>query len=621
MVERNVTKKVLSTFVSMALVLGCAPAQALAEAFEADGAEDAVLLEPSVSNAEELELADTEDLVADDMATAEAEVDVEGAILEEGPAAGVELPAETEREAVADAADEATDEAAGDEDQEAADGAIEATPVSEATSVADEADADEEAAAEVTGAAESDEDALTEQATFANFPLDGAWHRHTLKKGARDTYQFTLSKAGRVRIELQNWGPGRLRWRLGNDSLTHSYLGESWIHNDNPGTGSLDRYFSAGTYTVQMYSSDSLPSYEFRGTYTAAKAAERNNATFETATTLNANTTINATFTNSGIAKHYYKISVPQAGTVTFNWEKTVPDFNPCGKLYIYDSSWHQVGGYINHYGATSRDYAAGTYYILINRGSDSGGEYSFKWSLKDNNVAHADVTGISSTYAYTGTAVKPVPTVTLDGTTLTEGKDYTLSYVNNNRITNGAAVTITGKGKYAGTKKIKFSIRFRDVATSNKFYTAVQNGAARGIVSGYNANGKATGYFGPNDQLKRCDVAVMFWHAAGNPSPRSGGKTFSDVKSSAYYYKAVRWAASVGVVNGYSGSKSGKFGPNDYVTREQLYIMLNNFARKVGGTSINTNAVVAKSGIPNSKQRATRAESAYIAYTAYLMR
>ena len=51
----------------------------------------------------------------------------------------------------------------------------------------------------------------------------------------------------------------------------------------------------------------------------------------------------------------------------------------------------------------------------------------------------------------------------------------------------------------------------------------------------------------------------------------------FPDVKSGDYYYEAVRWASEKKVVNGY---KDGKFGPKDNITREQLAVMLQNYAR-----------------------------------------
>lgn len=59
---------------------------------------------------------------------------------------------------------------------------------------------------------------------------------------------------------------------------------------------------------------------------------------------------------------------------------------------------------------------------------------------------------------AYTGKTVKPGVTVKNGSTTLVEGKDYTLSYKNNVKI-GTATVTVKGKGKYSGSKKLTFKI------------------------------------------------------------------------------------------------------------------------------------------------------------------
>ena len=47
-------------------------------------------------------------------------------------------------------------------------------------------------------------------------------------------------------------------------------------------------------------------------------------------------------------------------------------------------------------------------------------------------------------------------------------------------------------------------------------------------------------------------------------------------IASGSYYEEAVRWAASIGVVNGYSETA---FGPADPITREQLAAMLYRYA------------------------------------------
>lgn len=58
----------------------------------------------------------------------------------------------------------------------------------------------------------------------------------------------------------------------------------------------------------------------------------------------------------------------------------------------------------------------------------------------------------------YTGSAIKPSVTVTLDGKTLKLNEDYTISYSNNTSI-GTANITINGIGNYTGTKTTNFKI------------------------------------------------------------------------------------------------------------------------------------------------------------------
>ena len=111
--------------------------------------------------------------------------------------------------------------------------------------------------------------------------------------------------------------------------------------------------------------------------------------------------------------------------------------------------------------------------------GSYNGGEYAQYFDgdigvvrLYDRALTLADVnqnyketvltyTEISSiaTQTYTGSAITVSPTVTLNGSTLVEGTDYTTSFSNN--INPGtASLTITGIGSYLGSNMITFSIK-----------------------------------------------------------------------------------------------------------------------------------------------------------------
>ena len=73
-------------------------------------------------------------------------------------------------------------------------------------------------------------------------------------------------------------------------------------------------------------------------------------------------------------------------------------------------------------------------------------------------SVAKAKVKGISSVYKYTGKRHKPKPTsVTLNGKALVEGTDYSCSWGKN--VWGAASVTIHGKGRYTGSKKVTFRV------------------------------------------------------------------------------------------------------------------------------------------------------------------
>ena len=76
---------------------------------------------------------------------------------------------------------------------------------------------------------------------------------------------------------------------------------------------------------------------------------------------------------------------------------------------------------------------------------------------------------------------------------------------------------------------------------------------------------------FAPNAPLTRAMIVTILYRMDGSPA-MSGASDFKDVDSNKWFAKAVAWAAANGIVNGYG---SGRFGPNDPVTREQLAAIL----------------------------------------------
>ena len=96
--------------------------------------------------------------------------------------------------------------------------------------------------------------------------------------------------------------------------------------------------------------------------------------------------------------------------------------------------------------------------------------------ALSRISISKASVTLSTSTYAYDGKAKKPGVTVKLNGKTLKNGTDYTVSYSNNTKV-GTATVKITGKGNYTGSVSKTFKIKndFKKATISgisNKSYT-----------------------------------------------------------------------------------------------------------------------------------------------------
>ena len=106
----------------------------------------------------------------------------------------------------------------------------------------------------------------------------------------------------------------------------------------------------------------------------------------------------------------------------------------------------------------------------------------------------------------------------------------------------------------------------FSDVSPRDWFYKDVEYVYEKGIMDGIDKH-----TFAPDANLTRGMLVTILYRIEGEPITR-GSTDFTDVELGRWYTKAVAWAASKDIVNGYGG---GKFGPNDPVTREQLTTIL----------------------------------------------
>ena len=114
----------------------------------------------------------------------------------------------------------------------------------------------------------------------------------------------------------------------------------------------------------------------------------------------------------------------------------------------------------------------------------------------------------------------------------------------------------------------------FLDINPDAWYYDGVKYTVENGLMSG-----TGTDTFGPDTTLSRGMIAQMLYALEGKPSV-SADSRFPDVPDGAWFANAANWAQSKGIITGY---ENGHFGPNDSLTREQLALILYNYAQSKG--------------------------------------
>ena len=100
---------------------------------------------------------------------------------------------------------------------------------------------------------------------------------------------------------------------------------------------------------------------------------------------------------------------------------------------------------------------------------------------------------------------------------------------------------------------------------------------ASRGLLSGTSDT-----TFSPNTGMTRGMFVTALGRLAGiNPDSYKTGK-FTDVKADAYYAPYVNWAAQTGIVEGVTAIT---FAPDTNINREQMAVIMENYAAKLGYT------------------------------------
>lgn len=119
-----------------------------------------------------------------------------------------------------------------------------------------------------------------------------------------------------------------------------------------------------------------------------------------------------------------------------------------------------------------------------------------------------------------------------------------------------------------------KWEEPFEDVTVTDSAYNAIKYCNMKGFMLG------TSDYeFTPDAITTRAMVVTTLYRIAGSPKVEGVTNEFSDVQEGTWYYDAVIWASSNGIINGYG---DGTFGTNDNITREQFATVLYRYIFKL---------------------------------------
>lgn len=181
--------------------------------------------------------------------------------------------------------------------------------------------------------------------------------------------------------------------------------------------------------------------------------------------------------------------------------------------------------------------------------------------------------------------------TIKLDTKTVSE-KDYTKSSTGVvtytlKSVTKSQKVTVTFK-KSNTTKN--WNNPFTDVSATDSYYSAVKFVYENNLFKG-----TTTTKFGPDTTMTRAMFVTVLGRLAGVDVSRFKTSSYSDVPINAtttWYAPYVEWATQMGLVEGYG---DGKFGPDNKITHQQMYVLMYKYSifvenkkTNISGTSIN---------------------------------
>lgn len=202
-----------------------------------------------------------------------------------------------------------------------------------------------------------------------------------------------------------------------------------------------------------------------------------------------------------------------------------------------------------------------------------------------DVNITYVkDGKTVSITSLGKGTAALSIP--------YTRGKNEAVSHLFGVYVDDeGNAARIAGSTYDANSRSVIFSTGHLSVygvgyqSPSEKF-TDISNHWAKEsidyVVGRELFSGTADTTFSPNTAMSRGMLVTILARLAGADVSSYRTSSFTDVKGDSYYLPSVEWAYKKGIISGIGGNQ---FAPDKAVTREEIAVILQNYAKASGYT------------------------------------
>ena len=284
------------------------------------------------------------------------------------------------------------------------------------------------------------------------------------EKEEEEYFRFSTPSAGRISIHITSYMPQySIYFYDGTGAKVEEFTTQSW----NQATGTV-----TNAYTIDLQKGDyymivngygywrdwATGNFNFALTFAdAGESFEEPNDSIRDSTRISIGQTIGgqlAKLPNDEKDRDFFVFTLNKTASINIKVTSQMPVYS----MYIYDASGKEVKSFeTNKWDETSRkvvnthqaDLPAGSYYIMFNGYGHwmdwSTGNYKFTVSYAAKSIS-AKLS--KSVYTYDGKLKKPAAAVYANGKKLTEGRDYSLTYVSN-KNPGQAKVKIELKGAY----------------------------------------------------------------------------------------------------------------------------------------------------------------------------